>query len=266
VTDVTVRFPRRSRSDGHYYVVDFDLDEIRTLRVTERVRPGTTQAVFPQRFPTDTLGFRVATLTEEIQLIQGLNRSTNRQVGLYPEIKHPAWHRAHGIDLTRLLLETLTTFGYEARNDPVFVQCFDADELRRLRYELACELKLTQLISEDAEQPRGLTAAGLATISEYADGMGVEYQQLVTPPVEGEEGMNASPLVDRIRNTGLLLHPFTFRRDELPSFADSFEQLLQFFFTDVGVDAIFCDHPDVALEVRNSVSKARRQARPTGLQ
>ena len=32
LTDVAARFPDRARSDGRYYVIDFSLEEIRTLR------------------------------------------------------------------------------------------------------------------------------------------------------------------------------------------------------------------------------------------
>jgi glycerophosphoryl diester phosphodiesterase len=37
----------------------------------------------------------------------------------------------------------------------------------------------------------------------------------------------------------------------LPVYAADFEELLQFFFTDVGVDGLFCDQPDIAVKVRD---------------
>ena len=48
VSDVARRFPGRQREDGHFYVIDFDLDEILTLSVTERftVVDGKDVAVF----------------------------------------------------------------------------------------------------------------------------------------------------------------------------------------------------------------------------
>ena len=51
VSDVARRFPRRRRDDGRFYAVDFTLDEIRSLRVTERFDRETGEAVYPQRFP-----------------------------------------------------------------------------------------------------------------------------------------------------------------------------------------------------------------------
>ena len=52
-TDVEQRFPERAREDGHFYVVDFTLDELRQLRISEPtvVVDGETQPQYPTRFP-----------------------------------------------------------------------------------------------------------------------------------------------------------------------------------------------------------------------
>src|SRR5690606_2579082 len=67
VTDVARRFPERRRSDGRWYVRDFDLAELRTLNVHER-RDEAGNPVFPGRFPTHTGRFRIAALEEELEL------------------------------------------------------------------------------------------------------------------------------------------------------------------------------------------------------
>ena len=77
----------------------------RRLTVSERRKPGSAAARFPNRFPVGKGAFRIATLDQELDLIAGLNRSMQRTVGIYAEIKDPQWHREHGIDLARLLLE-----------------------------------------------------------------------------------------------------------------------------------------------------------------
>ncbi len=105
VTDVAERFPGRERQDGRFYALDFDLAEIRTLRVHER-RRADGEPAFPGRFARSDVTFRVPTLREEIALIQGLNRSTGRDVGVYVEPKSPAWHRAEGRDLLAACLST----------------------------------------------------------------------------------------------------------------------------------------------------------------
>jgi glycerophosphoryl diester phosphodiesterase len=251
VTDVADVFPGRNRGDGHYYAVDFPLAEIRQLRVRERRRPGTDEPVFPNRFMPDSLRFRIATLTEEIELIQGLNRSTGREAGVYTEVKDPAWHRAHDIDLSALILRDLRLYGYTKNEDLAFVQCFDSRELRRMHDEFDTRLKLVQLLPSN-ESASPLTAETLAGIAEYAVAVGLPFGDLVSPIERDGSFCSLSPLVDTVKSAGLRQHPYTFRRDLIPTWVPSFEELLRFFFDEVSVDGIFCDHPDVAVSVRNS--------------
>ena len=128
VTDVAARFPGRAREDGRYYVRDFDLDELRTLNVTERL-DADGLPVYPGRFPPGNGRFGVHTLAEELEFVSGLNRASGGTTGVYPEIKRPAWHREEGIDLAAAMLDVLAAHGYEGPDDPVFVQCFDALEV-----------------------------------------------------------------------------------------------------------------------------------------
>ncbi len=248
VTDVALRFPNRSRADGHYYAIDFDIDEIRQLRVTGRRSPGG---------PVERTGecYRIATLEEELLLVTRLNQTTGRQVGIYPEIKQPQWHRAHGMDLTRMLVEELAEAGYRRRSDPVFVQSFDVMELRRIRDELGCSLPLIQLVDESTDYDRLLTRNGLVELAGYVQGLGPAYRQLVGSPVS-RRGPVPADLVHHAHEAGLLLHPYTFKRDGLPEYAQSLEQLLTVFFSDIGVDGVFCDYPDVAVRIRDGLPAA----------
>jgi len=256
VTDVARRFPGRRRADGRCYVIDFDLAELQQLSVSERRNPGGTTARFPKRFPVEWGGFRIATLDQELDLIAGLNRSMRRSVGVYPEIKHPQWHREHGIDLARLLLDKLAAHGYRERGARAFIQCFDANELRRVATELDCKLPLVQLVSPEPEYAELLTNEGLEALAEYADALGPSYAQLLTPTeAETAQQPRPSPLVSTARRAGLLLHPYTFRRDDLPGYVPDLEGLLTLFFETVGVDGLFCDHPDVAVRIRNAVQR-----------
>ena len=75
VTDVASRFAGRSRSDGHWYVIDFDFEELQALRIHERTNPSTGALVYPGRFP-EHLNLRIHSLDEELALIRGLNQST----------------------------------------------------------------------------------------------------------------------------------------------------------------------------------------------
>lgn len=252
VTDVALRFPNRSRADGHYYAIDFDIDEVRQLRVTGRRPPDSP-------IERSAESYRIATLEEELLLVARLNRATGRQVGIYPEIKHPQWHRAHGMDLTRMLVEELAEAGYRRRSDPVFVQCFDVMELRRIRDELGCSLPLIQLVDDSGDYDRLLTRSGLGELAGYAQGLGPAYRQLLEGPASSTPV--AGDLVHHARETGLLLHPYTFRRDGLPEFAQTLEQLLAVFLGTIGVDGVFCDFPDVAVRIRDELPPASAAVR-----
>jgi glycerophosphoryl diester phosphodiesterase len=105
VSNVAEKFPDRKRDDGRFYARDFDLAEIRTLRAWERRGDDGITAVFPKRFPTGQGAFQIPTLREEIKLVQGLNKSTGRSVGMYVEIKRPAWHKGEGVDISPILLQ-----------------------------------------------------------------------------------------------------------------------------------------------------------------
>ena len=250
VTDVARRFPERIRSDGRYYARDLDLAEIRSLTVTERVNADGTP-VFPGRFPVDTGTLKVNTLAEELIFIQGMNKATGRNVGIYPEIKAPAWHRKEGVDLSRLTLEILDEFGYRDPDAAVYVQCFDWKETRRIRDELGCKLKLIQLIADpswgesDTDYAYLLTAEGLAELKNTVDGIGPWLNQLYT--LEDIDGCPVSTGVVRsAHDQGLAVHPYTFRVDALPDGFDSFDSLLDFFADDLKVDGLFTDFPDLA--------------------
>ena len=259
VTNVARVFPGRSRPDSRHYVIDFDLAELRRLTVFERRQPGGRSARFPNRFPVDTGAFRIATLGEELELIGGLNGSTGRVVGVYPEIKKPRWHHEHGVDLAALLLAKLDTYGYRDERSPAFLQCFDAAELRRIRMELGSRLKLVQLVGPESEYASLLGEDGLAGVAAYASALGPSYDQLLTRSDEPSAEPRAAPLADAAHRAGLRIHPYTFRRDVLPPFAASLERLLEFFFVTIRVDGVFCDHPDVAVRVRDAVFQGARR-------
>jgi glycerophosphoryl diester phosphodiesterase len=262
VTDIAARFPGRGRGDGHYYAIDFTIAEIKTLSRHERVDEG-GRTVFPRRFPPTACRFAVVTLSEEIEFVQGINKSAGKDVGPYTEVKFPAWHRAQGQDITRITLDTLARYGYTKRADNVFFQCFDALELKRVRHELGCDLKLIQLIGENSwnesttDYDSLRTAVGMTDVASYADGIGPEISQLVEWMRPG-----ALPVVKELgalaRSRGLKIHPYTFRTDQLPPNAPAAAAVLDALFDQVKVDGIFSDFPDVVVEYRQS----RRAGKP----
>lgn len=263
MSDVAAKYPGRARADGNFFVCDFDLAELRTLRVFERFRDTPDNPVFPGRFPPQSGTFRVITLREELEFIAGLVKSTGRKVGIYPEIKRPAFYHSEGIDLATKTLGLLAEFGYSKRTDPVYFQCFDPNELRRVRKELGSDLKLIQLIDENnpydpgIDYSRMVTDAGLDEISTYADGIGPWVHYLYAPANDGAR--QSRGLVEQAHARKLAVHPWTFRSDALPPGFTSFAELVHWAIAEEGVDGLFTDFPDKALAIVNLLSARERQ-------
>jgi glycerophosphoryl diester phosphodiesterase len=243
VSDVRAVYPGRARGDGLNYVVDFTLDELRRLNLNERIDPYTGRVRYPQRFPPGRGRFQVVTLSELIELVQGLNRSTGRNVGIYPEIKSAAFHRAEGHDIAAIVLATLDRYGYAGPADGCIVQSFEPEPLIRLRSELGSRLPLVRLLG-DADTAE-YTVEGLTAIAGYADGIGPPVGRIVTGTDAGG-APSVTTLVRDAKALGLFVHTYTFRADATPE-GYSFEAWLALFVHDIGVDGVFADHPDRAV-------------------
>jgi glycerophosphoryl diester phosphodiesterase len=146
----------------------------------------------------------------------------------------------------------LADYGYAEHSDPVYVQCFDAAELRRIRHELGCRMKLVQLIAEDAwgESPTRYatlrTQRGLERLAKTVDGIGPWLRRAYR--LRTRDGrVTSSGLVQRAHKAGLAVHPYTFRCDELPEGFSSFAELLGYFIDELAIDGLFTDFPDLAL-------------------
>ena len=254
VTDVAEKFPGRARKDGRYFAIDFTLAEIKTLSVSERFDRKTGKAVYPSRFPLGGGQFAVPTFEEEITLIKGLNASTGRAVGIYPEIKSPAFHRSEGQDISQIVITILKKHGYTSKSDQMIVQCFDWNETQRLRGELGYEGRLVQLIGEnkwkeapDVDFEALRTPEGLAKIAKVADGIGPWIPHVIT----GKDADSVTGLVAGAHGLGLKVHPYTARADSLPKWAASLDELLQAVLVTADADGIFTDFPDQAVAWRN---------------
>jgi glycerophosphoryl diester phosphodiesterase len=248
-TNVAERFPDRARADGRYYAIDLTWEEIKTLEVRERVNAKTGEVASPARFPNthNVLSFRIPTLAELIELVQGLNHSTGRNVGIYPELKAPGWHAAEGHDFARILLDVLTEYGYRTKSDPVVIQCFEPETLLRLR-QLGCELRLVQLIGGRLDNPM-LTPEGLDEIAKYADGIGPAISLVLD--AKGNL-IDENALVTGAHARGLVVHPWTIRADSLPPYAASLDWFVRRLLFDAGADGVFTDHPD---QVKRALSR-----------
>ena len=207
-TDVAERYPDRARADGRYYAADFTFAEIERLRVVES-RPG--------RFPHAT--FRVPRLTEVLDLVDGLNRTTGRRAGVYPELKNPDVQPGLGAAVLGALA------GYDL---PIRIQSFDAAALAAL----VTDLPRVQLIASPAQ----LAPAGLDEVATYAVAIGVPAILVYRDP----------GIVERAHERGLAVHAYTLRADQLAPGFDSLDAEVEALIA-ARVDSVFTDHPDQVL-------------------
>lgn len=243
VTNVESVFPTRHREDGRYYALDFTLDELKLLRVHER-ETAEQQNVFSGRYNGDG-HFTIATFAEHITTIRSLNKTTGRNVGLYSEIKSPSWHRAQGYDISKVVVETLRQFNLDDVNAKIYIQCFDFNEIKRLRNEFKVEVKLVQLIAENSwqESPTDYdalkTPQGIKQVSQYVQGIGPWLGQITKGSAHG----HTTDLADWVlaaQKRGLIIHPYTYRVDALPT-GISAQQLLSLIINKWHFDGVFTD-------------------------
>jgi glycerophosphoryl diester phosphodiesterase len=247
-TDVATKFPGRKRADGRYYAIDFTVAELKTLRASERFDSKTGKAALPGRYPVGQGDFRVSTLEEELQFIQALNKTSGRKVGVYPELKEPAWHRKEGRDLSRAVLPILGKYGYGAQTALCYVQCFEYEEVKRVRGELGWKGRMILLLGgkkgrDGTDYDRLRTDAGLAELAKVVDGIGPSIGSLITG--QSPSDRKVSDLVERAHAHGLKVHAHTLRTDELPRTVRDAGDLIKVLFDEAGVDGVFTDFPDV---------------------
>jgi glycerophosphoryl diester phosphodiesterase len=248
-----------------WFTEDFTLAELRTLRAKERLpdlRPANTAF--------DGL-YQVPTFQEVIDLAKRAG------VGIYPETKHPTYFDSIGLSLEEPLLATLRANGLTGPRAKVFIQSFETANLRELRART--RLPLVQLIDATGRpydfvvsgDPRTyadlVTPAGLAEIATYADGIGPN-KDLIVPRDSAGNLLEPTSLVRDAHREGLVVHPWTFRRENnflpldfrqgnpaSPEFLRAPGDLpaeLRLFFR-LGVDGVFSDNADVAVATRHRV-------------
>jgi glycerophosphoryl diester phosphodiesterase len=281
-TDVSRRpeFANRKRIamvDGFpqegWFTSDFTLVEIKKLRAV--------QPLGAER-PTDFDGmFEIPTLEEVIALAKRKAKEKGRTIGIYPETKHPTYHKNLQLALEPRLVKILNAEGWDRYDSPVFIQSFEQSNLKELRK--MTRNKLVQLVDANDVNPDGTidftapfdrpydwtvsgdpkltsrtfgfftTDAGLKEIKTYADGIGPWKVYIVRTRLEnGQPKLFTTDLIERAHKHDLLIHTWTFRNEQrrlLSDYKDNpLEEYLQFY--DMGIDGVFSDFPDTAVAAR----------------
>jgi glycerophosphoryl diester phosphodiesterase len=237
-----------------WFTEDFTLAEIKTLRAKERL---------PFRNHSFDGRFEIPTLQEVIDLAKRKSVQTGRTIGIYPETKYPTYFQSINLPLEKPLVSILETNGYTSKNDPVFIQSFEVENLKQL--DKMTDLPLIQLLDEANKQPYDFVVKGdsrtygdltspkeLAKIAEYADGLG-PYKRLIVPAGEDKRLKPTTSLINDAHAVGLRVHTWTFRNEDqylAPDYNGNFQAEYEQFFK-LGIDGVFSDFPDTAVTARN---------------
>lgn len=261
-----------------WFAEDFTLAELKTLRAKERLPDPLRTA--NKRFNGD---FTVPTFEEVLIFVKATNErfkteaklaglKTPRQIGVYPETKHPSYFDGLGLSLEEPLLRALSRHGFSGRPELVFIQSFEVSNLKQLRGRTT--LPLVQLLNAggkpydfvvngDARTYADLaTAAGLAEIATYADGVGVNKNLIFPLAADGSIGSAPTALIGDAHAVGLVVHGWTFRAENafLPKNFDVGADPAAYgdlegeiaLFLKAGMDGFFSDNPDIGVAARDA--------------
>jgi glycerophosphoryl diester phosphodiesterase len=199
-----------------WFVEDFTLAELKTLRAIERL-----PQLRPQNAAMDGR-FDLVTWEEMIDFTAAEAAARGRMIGLVPELKHSTYFRAIGMPLEDRFLATLR-HDYVGRC-PLVIQSFEIANLRYLRAKLGRRsgLRLMQLIDPES-RPADVVAAGgtltsaqmmapagLAEIARYADILAPDTRSII--PLGPDKKLLAPAAVTAdAHKAGLQVMPYTFR-------------------------------------------------------
>ncbi|MYM26822.1 glycerophosphodiester phosphodiesterase [Duganella sp. CY15W] len=201
-----------------WFVDDFTLAELKTLRAIERIpqyRPGSAQY---------NGMFQVLTFEEIIDFVAAESAARGRIIGIVPELKHSTYFASVGLPLEDRFLSILGAHDYTRRN-PVEIQSFEIANLKYLRGKLGrrANLRLMQLVIGENVRPMDVVAAGgTLTFAQMCTPAGLrdiaQYADVVAPPTRSiiplkKDGTLDQPssLVQDAHQAGLRVEPWTFR-------------------------------------------------------
>jgi glycerophosphoryl diester phosphodiesterase len=242
-----------------WFTEDFTLAEIKQLLAKERL---------PFRSHTSDFKYTIPTLQEIINIVHDYSDLTGIVITIVPEIKHSTYFNQLGFKVEDLLLSVLEENKLLTKDSPVYIQSFEVENLKYLRSK--CELPLLQLIGNPFEVPYDLrikgrnvtfadmlTEEGLKEIATYANMIGPPKELVLFTATE-ENNKPYSELIQNAHAANLKVIVFTLRNEEvfIPAVfnKDPLKEYLYFF--NLGIDGLFTDFPDVAIEQRNLYLKS----------
>jgi glycerophosphoryl diester phosphodiesterase len=231
------------REEEGWFASDFTLAEIKTLRA---IQPMADRS---KGFDGQ---FQIPTFEEILVLREQKSKALKREIGVYPETKHPTYHQQLGLPLEQSLVTLLKKFKLDHKTSPVFIQSFESDNLKALKK--MTQTRLVFLLDGNDVRADGtvdspvpydfvvkgdkrtfadmLTPAGLKEIKTFADGIGPWKPYLISwqtkldangkPMDVNGDGvidqrdktlLKPSSVVKDAHKAGLVVHPYTFRNE-----------------------------------------------------
>jgi glycerophosphoryl diester phosphodiesterase len=255
------------RLEQGWFTVDFTLDELRTLRAREpwpHLRGHAAEADVEWRIPS---------IDEVLALRAQVSTDRGWELGVIPEIKHSSLFSLLGFDPEALLLAALGRAGLDDAGPLVRIESFELANLTRLRTALGYQGVLVFLVEESGRPPDHaltgdhrtytelLAPGALEALVAVVDAIGPSKHLVIGRTPEDRLG-DPTSLVADAHAVGLEVTPWTFRAENLflpgeyrssaePAEHGDLAAELHAFFA-AGVDAVFCDHPDLALAARDA--------------
>jgi glycerophosphoryl diester phosphodiesterase len=131
--------------DHGWFAFDFTLKEIKTLRAVQPL-PQDRTTRFDGRF-------KIPTFEEVLDLRDRMSKKVHRQIGVYPETKHPTIHEQLGLPLEAKIVAALKRHGLNHKHSPVFIQSFEQSNLKKLN--TMTPVPLVQLVDAFDVNPDG---------------------------------------------------------------------------------------------------------------
>jgi glycerophosphoryl diester phosphodiesterase len=238
-TDVRAHpeFADRAR-DGRWHSEDLTLTEIKTLKATGG--PATHSGKY-----------QIPTLEEVAALV----KRQSRRVGVYIELKAPAYFRSIDLPMEEALVAVLQANGWNSATAPVFVQSFDANSLRRLRSMSG--VRLSMILWGDASASP-ISGAQLDDLASFAAAIVIDRDRL-RPYLTSLPSADKN-LIAMARSRNLSVHVFTFGyrnpygsapfgRYQHPSDPSSWAAVVPMYraYYSLGVSAVLSDAPNIAV-------------------
>ncbi|MEN9715738.1 MAG: hypothetical protein RJA35_1205 [Actinomycetota bacterium] len=215
-----------------WFSEDFTLDEIATLRATERipeVRPGS--AKFDGQFVIPTIdGLLAAPFVDGKSLIL--------------EVKHGNHFKEIGFDSAAMLAAAVRASDWQARGVNLVFESFHWETILELKRLIGGPSNFVFLVEGWGMPEAGKLDAWLDNVASHVDGISFDVKLLfdeVNPDGPGAQFGKPNELVQKAHDRGLSVFTWTARAE------DSKFSVEEYFhhFVELGTDGVFADHPDL---------------------